>query len=125
MVIPGWIADILELLALAVDFVGYAILAFTAVKFTVRYVAFEAKRLRGWECAKHFRDIRMELLSHVVLAVDFMVISDVIHTALVQSRDGLITLGLFVLIRSVLAFFLGQDLKEVQGQKAELDAIPQ
>ncbi len=116
---PEWITNALELSSIIVDGVGYAILLFTALKFVLRYVIFEAKRVRGFDCSRQFRDIRLELLSHIVLAIDFMVISDVIETGLVQTRDSLITLGLFVLIRSVLAFFLGLDIKDVGEERVE------
>lgn len=116
---PEFIVHALEALTVLVDGVGYAILLFTVVKFVVRYVAFEFQRLRGMECARRFRDIRLELLSHIVLAIDFMVIADVIRSGLDPSREGLITLGLFVLIRSVLAFFLGLDMKDVREERAE------
>ncbi len=114
--VPDLIVNALEYLRLVVDGVGYAILLLTVVKFVLRYVAFEFQRMRGIDCARHFRDIRLELLSHIILAIDFMVISDVIHSGLVQTRDSLITLGLFVLIRSVLAFFLGLDMKDVREE---------
>ena len=109
----------LEVLTIVVDGVGYAILLFTVIKFVIRYAAFEYLRLRGIDCLRHFRDIRLELLSHVILAIDFMVISDVIHSGLAQTRDSLITLGIFVLIRSVLAFFLGLDMKDVREERVE------
>lgn len=113
---PDVIINALEALTVMVDGVGYAILLFTLVIFVFRYVAFEFQRLRGMECARHFRDIRLELLSRVILAIDFMVISDVIHSGLAETRESLITLGIFVLIRSVLAFFLGLDMKEVRAE---------
>lgn len=113
---PDVIINALEALTVMVDGVGYAILLFTLVIFVFRYVAFEFRRLRGMECARHFRDIRLELLSRVILAIDFMVISDVIHSGLAETRESLITLGIFVLIRSVLAFFLGLDMKEVRAE---------
>lgn len=116
---PEPIVYALELLALAVDGVGYTILLLTVVKFVIRYVSFEFKRVRGFDCARHFQDIRLELLSHIILAIDFMVISDVIHSGLVETRESLITLGLFVLIRSVLAFFLGIDMKDVREEQAK------
>ena len=113
------IIAILEPVIIIVDVIGYAILIFTVVKFTFRYIAFEFQRLRGYQCAKLFQDIRVEFLSHVIMAIDFMVVSDVIHSGLVQTRDSLITLGIFVLIRSILAFFLGLDLKDIQKEKIE------
>ncbi len=109
----------LAILTIVVDGVGYAILLFTVLKFVIRYVSFEIQRLRGIDCLRHFRDIRLELLSHVILAIDFMVISDVIHSGLAQTRESLVTLGIFVLIRSVLAFFLGLDMKDVREEKVE------
>ena len=114
---PEWATSALEVLAALVEGVGFAILAFTAAKFVFRYVAFEIERVRGFDCAKRFRDIRLELGSHIVLAIDFMVIADIVHTALVNTQESLLTLGLFVLIRSVLAFFLGLDMKDLREEQ--------
>jgi len=114
--------EFLEIVTFAIDFVGYAILIFTVLKFVFRYVGFELHRARGHECGKQYQDLRIEFLSHVILAIDFMVVSDVIHSGLVQTRDSLITLGVFVLIRSLLAFFLGLDLREVREELIEEDS---
>ncbi|MEM9522995.1 MAG: DUF1622 domain-containing protein [Pseudomonadota bacterium] len=119
MEMPANIFDFLEYVTLFVDGVGYAILIFTVVKFVIRYLAFEFHRVRGLKCAQMFREIRMEFLSHVILAIDFMVVSDVIRSGLIQDRESLITLGVFVLIRSVLAFFLGLDLKDLREETKE------
>lgn len=114
---PEWAVTALEFLAITVEGVGYAILLFTVVTFIFRYVAFLFQRLRGFECIRRFRDIRLELMSHILLAIDFMVISDIIHTGLVQTRDSLITLGVFVLIRSALAFLLSLEIKDTRSEK--------
>ncbi len=114
---PSWLFEGLETLVQVVDGVGYAILFFTVLKFVPRYVTFEIQRVRGFACASRFREIRLELLSHVTLAIDFMVISDVIHTGLAETRENLITLGLFVLIRSALAYFLGLDMKDIRDEQ--------
>jgi len=119
---PEFFLHGMEFLTLVVDGVGFAILTFTAIKFVIRYVAFELQRIRGRRCARMFQDIRVEFLSHVILAIDFMVVSDVIHTGLVHTRDSLITLGIFVLIRSLLAFVLGLDLKDVENETPEAEA---
>ena len=114
---PPVIFNFLEYVTLFVDGVGYAILIFTVGKFVIRYVRFEMQRLRGLPCVMLFQDIRVEFLSHVILAVDFMVVSDVIRSGLIHTRENLITLGIFVLIRSILAYFLGLDLKEVRDEQ--------
>ncbi len=116
---PEWAVHALELLTLCVDAVGYGILLFTVLKFVPRYVATEIGRARGMECSRRFRDIRLELLSHIILAIDFMVISDVIHSGIVKTQESLITLGLFVLVRSILAFFLGLDMRDIREEMAK------
>lgn len=121
MEMPDLLIDILEYATLCVNVVGYAILMFTVVKFVLRYVSFELHRHRGLECGRAFQDIRIEFLSHVILALDFLVVADVIHSGLAQDRDSLITLGALVLIRSVLAFFLGLDLRDVREEQKETE----
>ena len=115
---PELLNTVLESLVAAVNGVGYTILAITVAKFVVRYAAFEIKGLRGDQCTRRLGDIRLELGGRIVLAIDFMVIADVIHSGLVQTRDSLITLALFVLVRSVLAYFIGLDMKDAREEKA-------
>lgn len=115
---PEPIVSILEMLTLIVDGIGYAILAYTVIKFTTRYIDLEFKRLRGYECARRSREIRLDLGGHIVLVVDFMVISDIIHSGLAQTQENLITLGIFVMIRSALAFFIGLDMKDLKEENA-------
>ena len=116
---PESVISALEMLTLVVDGISYAILAYTVVKFTIHYVDLELKRLRGYQCARRSREIRLDLGGHIVLAIDFMVISDIIHSGLVQTRENLITLGIFVMIRSALAFFIGLDMKDLREENAE------
>ena len=104
---PELLNTVLASLVAVVNGIGYTILAITVAKFVVRYVAFEIQGLRGSQCTRRLGDIRLELGGRIVLAIDFMVIADVIHSGLVQTRDSLITLALFVLVRSVLAYFIG------------------
>ncbi|WP_068089126.1 DUF1622 domain-containing protein [Polycladidibacter stylochi] len=106
----------LEYLTILIDFIGYIILMVTAGKFVLQYVKFELHRLSGLSCALAYQNMRMEFLSQVILAIDFMVISDVIKSGLAKDLNTLITLAVFVLIRSALAFFLGLDLKQVQQE---------
>ncbi|WP_068316147.1 DUF1622 domain-containing protein [Polycladidibacter hongkongensis] len=106
----------LEYLTVLVDYFGYTILAITVVKFLLKYTRFELHRMRGLRCARAYQEMRVEFLSQVILAIDFMVVSDVIKSGLAHDLENLTTLAVFVLIRSALAFFLGLDLKEVRAE---------
>jgi len=47
-----------------------------------------------------------------------MIVSDVIHSALSRTLDDFLILGVLVLIRSALSFFLSLDLKDMREEKA-------
>ncbi len=110
------VTTILEMIAVAIDLVGIAILVYAALRFVVHFLGFEIKRLRGLECVEAIRDLRLRLGSYILLSLEFIIISDVILTAISRNVDDLLALGLLVLIRVVLSFFLGRELNEVKSQ---------
>ena len=110
------VETILEMIAFAIDLVGIAILVYAALRFVVHFLGFEIKRLRGLECVEGIRDMRLRLGSYILLSLEFIIISDVILTAISRNVDDLLALGLLVLIRVVLSFFLGRELNEVKAQ---------
>jgi len=111
------VETILEMIAFAIDLVGIAILVYAALRFVVHFLGFEIKRLRGLECVEGIRDMRLRLGSYILLSLEFIIISDVILTAISRNVDDLLALGLLVLIRVVLSFFLGRELDEVKAQE--------
>jgi uncharacterized membrane protein len=111
------VTTILEMIAVAIDLVGIAILVYAALRFVVHFLGFEIKRLRGLECVEAIRDMRLRLGSYILLSLEFIIISDVILTAISRNVDDLLALGLLVLIRVVLSFFLGRELNEVKARE--------
>ncbi len=111
------VETVLETIAFAVDLVGIAILVYTAVKFVVHFLGFEIKQRQGLDCVEGIRDMRLRLGSYILLALEFIIISDVIQTAISRSVDDFLSLGLLVIIRVALSFFLGQELNEVKAQQ--------
>ncbi len=111
------IKTVLETIALAIDLVGVTILVYAALKFVVHFLGFEIKRLRGLACVEAIRDLRLQLGSYILLSLEFIIISDVINTAVSRNVDDLLALGLLVVIRVTLSFFLGRELNEVKAQE--------
>ncbi len=110
------IETILEMIAVAVDLVGLAILLVAALKFLVHYVIFEIKRLKGLECVDGIRELRLGLGSYILLSLEFMIVSDIINSGLSKNMDDFLLLGLLVAIRTALSFFLGRDLDDAKAQ---------
>ena len=111
------VITVLETIAVAVDLVGIAILIYAALKFIVHYLAFEIKQLQGLESVEGIRDLRLGLGSYILLALEFIIVSDVIQTAISRDVEDLTALGLIVIIRVALSFFLGRELIDVKGQR--------
>ena len=107
---------VLAFAAQIIDLIGILILLIAAARFVVRYVGFEFARLRGAECVGRIRDMRLVLGSYILLALEFMIISDVIHSALSRTLDDFIILGALVLVRSAISFFLSLDLKDARAE---------
>ena len=111
------ISAFLEMVAAWIEVVGIAILIFAALKFIAHFLGFEFKRLRGHECVEQIRNLRMGLGSYILLSLEFIIISDIIETAINRSLDDLLALGLLVVIRIVLSFFLGREMTEVKDHQ--------
>lgn len=107
----------LEFVAESIDVIGIAILVFAAAKFLFRYIRFEFARSRDLQTVFQIRDMRMCLGSYILLALEFMIVSDVIHSALTRSLEDVLILGVLVLIRSALSFFLSVDLKDMREEE--------
>ncbi len=108
---------VLETIALAIDLVGISILVYAALRFVVHFLGFEMKRLQGVETVEGIRDMRLRLGSYILLSLEFIIISDVIRTGISRDLDALLALGLLVIIRVALSFFLGHEMSEVKTQK--------
>ncbi len=111
------VKTVLETIAFAVDLVGISILVYAAVKFIAHFLGFEIKRLQGLECVEGIREMRLRLGSYILLALEFIIISDIIMTGISRNVDDLLALGLLVIIRIALSFFLGRELNEVKAQE--------
>ena len=109
------VTTVLEMIAFAIDLVGIAILIFAALKFIAHFVGFEIKRLHGLECVEGIRDLRLQLGSYILLSLEFIIISDIIQSAISRNLDDILSLGVIVIIRVALSFFLGRELNEVKA----------
>lgn len=57
-------------------------------------------------------DIRIAIGEKMALGLDFFLAGDIIGTIVVPSKDTLLVLGGIVVIRTVMAYFLAQEIKK-------------
>jgi uncharacterized membrane protein len=95
----------------AVDVAAVAILILAALRFLARFVATEAgprhDRARALDAA------RVELGGYILAALEVLIVSDVIRTAVRFALEDIAFLGALVLVRSLISFFLTREIEAV------------
>jgi len=58
---------------------------------------------------------RLELGRYILAGLELLIVSDIIHTALSLAFGDLLFLGLLVLIRATVSYFLDREIKEIKA----------
>lgn len=64
--------------------------------------------------------IRVTIGEKTALGLDFFLAGDIIKTIIIPSWESLAILGGIVVIRTVIAFFLNKDLRELEGKESPI-----
>jgi uncharacterized membrane protein len=102
-----WIAAIVVVIAVIVMLIG-------TVRFLVGFVAAETRRQEN-DRAKIINRERVELGRYILSGLELLIVSDIIHTALSLALGDLLFLGLLVLIRSAISYFLDREIEEIKS----------
>lgn len=114
----AWLADWLGWASTGIDLIAIAIMLVGAVRFTIGFVVAETSgdrlaRLRGID------GYRAELGRYILAALELLIVSDIIHTALSLALADLLFLGVLVLIRSAISFFLDREIGAIHDVPGE------
>lgn len=102
-----WAELIVDTTAAIVMVWGFAVAVFGFIQTSLRNVA--AERIRGLQM------VRCGLGVKLVFALELLIISDLLHTIVSRSMDDLLAVGALVVIRTVIAYFLGKEIEEVSA----------
>lgn len=106
----------LEWAVVAADGVGVAVILLGFVIAVVRFVP----TLLGGKGSglRQLQAIRCQLGTYLVFALELMIVSDLLHSVLSRSLEDLYFLGAIVLLRTVIAYFLNQEIQELAPETA-------
>jgi uncharacterized membrane protein len=108
-------------LRLVVEAIGAAVVGFGVLSTTFRYVL----TLVGIR-EDTYNQIRLYLGRYLVLGLEFQLGADILSTAVAPTLDDVILLGAIATIRTVLNYFLSQELeRERQEEAAARDTTEQ
>ncbi len=105
----------LEGLAICIDLIGVMLILFG---FFVALLRLLAGLRHGVGLAKNLGNLnaaRTILGTYILTGLEFMIASDIVHTVITRELTDLIFVGLLVLIRTAISFFLGREIQEIEG----------
>jgi uncharacterized membrane protein len=108
----------LEWAVVAIDVVACVILLIGGLRFVTGFALAEISR----DDVKRVRGVnreRVELGRYILGGLELLIVSDIVHTALSLAMIDLIFLGLLVVIRSLISYFLDMELEQVKKELGE------
>lgn len=98
--------EVAELVGLIIDAVGIVVIVLGMFYAVVRCV------VRGWSAPDAYRHLRHDVGKGILLGLEFLVAADIVRTVAVKpTLDGVLVLGLIVLIRTFLSVALQVELE--------------
>ena len=94
-----------------IQFIGLTILIFGCVKILIQYFIIEWKSGKSPEFMNFLQDIRHDIGVYILLALDFLIIADIIMTISKPSTEEMIRLVVVIIIRTMIGFFLSKEIE--------------
>ncbi len=105
---------VLAIISKIIDMIGIAILLYGFSKSLIKYVWIESRNLRSTP-VRALQSIRCEIGIYILLALDFLIASDILHTIIHLSQEQLIELSAMIVLRTVIGYFLGREIQEIES----------
>lgn len=111
----GWLIEGLEWVSALIELGAIALLVIGAIRFILGVAVAEVARSGADRVRKTNRE-RIELGRYILAGLELFIVADIIRTALSLAFADLLFLGLLVVIRSVISYFLDRELKELRRE---------
>lgn len=111
----AWLVRPFEWAAAVIDVVAILVLLIGAGRFVVGFALAEINR-SPFDRAKGVNRERVELARYILAGLEILIVSDIIHTAISLAMADLVFLGLLVVIRSIVSFFLEREVDTVRRE---------
>ena len=105
--------ELVETVVPWIEMVGIAVVLWGAIEGLIQLLLRAKSVLLREPQLKPISHIRIAIGEKTALGLDFFLAGDIIQTIMVPSWESLAILGGIVVIRTVIAFFLNKDLREL------------
>jgi len=116
--------EVIKIILLAasevIDIIGVVILLFGFLKVLFKYLRIESKKIMSTPI-RLIQRIRCELGIYTLLALDFLIASDIIRTITDLTTEQLIELSVMIILRTAIGYFLGKEVNEIESIPKKLE----
>ena len=104
----------LEGIAVLIDLIGVFLILFGFIIAMLKLLGGLRMGLGLFHDLGNLNTARTVLATYILTGLEFMIASDIIHTVITRELTDLIFVGLLVLIRTAISFFLGKEVMELE-----------
>lgn len=97
-----------------INIIGIVILIFGLTKELIKYVITEFKGGLRHTPVRNIQKIRYQLGLYTLLALDFLIVSDIILSIIDLTTDELIKLAVTIGLRITMGYFLGKEVDDIE-----------
>lgn len=112
----NYLKDILIHIADWIEILGVVVLIYGFAKFFIKFLSNEFFKYRLKSPIWVLQSIRCEIGVYILLSLDFLIASDIIKSVSDLSQEQLIRLGVLILIRTTIGYFLGKEIEEIRSE---------
>jgi uncharacterized membrane protein len=109
----GWLVGILDWISAIIELAAIALLVIGATRFILGVAAAELRRV---DRVQRTNRERIELGRYILAGLELFIVADIIRTALSLAFADLLFLGVLVVIRSIISYFLDRELGELKKE---------
>lgn len=117
MEIFEYIKSGLSVLSEVVNYIGVLILMYGFAKGLIQLIKNETSKKKNDDFFNSIQNLRSKIGLYILLALDFLIAADIIDSVIHRNLDELTKLGIVIVIRIAIGYFLGKEIAEIHEAK--------
>ncbi|HQY21941.1 MAG TPA: DUF1622 domain-containing protein [Ignavibacteria bacterium] len=107
--------------SLTISYMSLIVIAYGSILGAISFVRNELGRIKGTYSLKRLNTVKIDFGYYLLLGLDFLIAADVVRTILENTMQDLMILGLSVVIRTLLSYFLGREITDDEKFREKID----
>lgn len=107
--------------SLTISYMSLLVIAYGSILGAISFIRNELGRIKGTYSLKRLNTVKIDFGYYLLLGLDFLIAADVVRTILENTLQDLMILGLSVVIRTLLSYFLGREITDDEEFRVKID----